>query len=73
MDEIKKSWSNLAKNEKIGLITGTVCYVMVVGVVLCVAEALFFWNRNRRQALFVGITGPVMFVTLLIMMLTGRF
>lgn len=93
MDEIKKSWSNLAQNEKIGLITGTVCslvivclclvgrdainkvlpYVMVVGVVLCVAEALFFWNRNRRQALFVGITGPVMFVTLLIMMLTGRF
>lgn len=93
MDGIKKSWSNLAKNERIGLITGTVCslvivclclaareainkvlpYVMAVGIVLFAAEALFFWNRNRRHALSVGIVGPVMCIVLLIMMLTGSF
>lgn len=93
MDRLKETWSKFAINEKIGLIMGVVCsliivclclvgrdainkvlpYVMAVGIVLFAAEALFFWNRNRRHALSVGIVGPVMCIVLLIMMLTGRF
>lgn len=56
MDEIKKSWSKLAINEKVGLIASGVCLVIMLALLLSARDAI------EKVLPYVLIVGALQFV-----------